>query len=50
LGGGSGGASCFTTRTAIAPMRTLDAPRTLTRLGVPGDRIPWKDLSHGTSQ
>lgn len=34
--------------TAFAPSRIKI--KAVTRPGVSGDRIPWKDLSHGTSQ
>ena len=30
--------------------RALSAAILMTRPGVSGDMIPWKDLSHGTSQ
>ncbi len=34
---------------AVSELRARQ-PGMMTRPGVSGDRIPWKDLSHGTSQ
>lgn len=41
------GARTFTERT---PLASCPPCSLLTRPGVSGDRIPWKDLSYGTSQ